>query len=61
VVAAEREIVRAAHAGPDLTGIDADATGTAGLAGLLRLVAHGAVGPEDRVAVLFTGRSRNPG
>jgi threonine synthase len=40
------------------TGIDADHTGTAGLAGLLALVRAGAVGPHERVAVLFTGVRR---
>ncbi|HEX8939046.1 MAG TPA: pyridoxal-phosphate dependent enzyme [Candidatus Limnocylindrales bacterium] len=35
-----------------------DATGTAGLAGLLQLVERGAVGPAERVAVLFTGARR---
>ncbi|HQR27990.1 MAG TPA: pyridoxal-phosphate dependent enzyme [Nocardioides sp.] len=33
-------------------------TGSAGLAGLLTLVADGTVGPDDRVAVLFTGVDR---
>ena len=35
-----------------------DPTGSAGLAGLLDLVADGGVGPDDRVGVLFTGVDR---
>ena len=42
------------------TGIDVDHTGTAGLAGLLDLVRTGAVGPDETVAVLFTGAVRRP-
>ncbi len=40
------------------TGIDADHTGTAGLAGLLRLRRNGDVPPDEHVAVLFTGVRR---
>jgi len=40
------------------TGSAADPTGTSGLAGLLDLRAHGVVGPDERVAVLFTGVRR---
>jgi threonine synthase len=50
-----REANDLAHA---LTTIDADETGTAGLAGLLDLLAHGDVRPDERVAVLFTGIRR---
>jgi len=42
------------------TGIPADPTGTAGLAGLLDLRQAGAVGPDERVTVLFTGACRLP-
>ncbi len=42
------------------TGIDVDHTGTAGLAGLLDLVRTGAVGPDETVAILFTGAVRRP-
>jgi threonine synthase len=42
------------------TGIDVDHTGTAGLAGLLDLVRTRAVGPDETVAVLFTGAVRRP-
>ena len=41
-------------------GIPADPTGTAGLAGLLDLRQAGAVGPDERVTVLFTGARRLP-
>ena len=40
------------------TGIDADHTGTSGLAGLIELLDRGKVGPDERVAVLFTGARR---
>ena len=43
------------------TGIDVDHTGSAGLAGLIDLRRRGAIAPDDRVAVLFTGiRRSNP-
>ena len=41
-----------------MPGIGVDATGSSGLAGLLDLRAEGAVGPHERVAVLFTGAER---
>ncbi len=40
------------------TGIDVDHTGSAGLAGLLRLRNDAGIGPNERVAVLFTGARR---
>jgi threonine synthase len=42
------------------TGIPADHTGTSGLAGLVALRRDGAVGDDERVAVLFTGVRREP-
>ncbi len=42
----------------ELTGIDVDPTGSAGLAGLGALRETGEVGVDERVAVLFTGRIR---
>jgi threonine synthase len=42
------------------TRIDADHTGTAGLAGLVDLVRHGSVGPGESVAVIFSGVQRGP-
>ncbi len=44
--------------GRNTTGIDVDHTGSSGLAGLLALVREGAVDPEERVVVLFTGARR---
>jgi threonine synthase len=41
------------------TGIDVDHTGSAGLAGLIELRRRGAIDPDDRVAVLFTGARRS--
>lgn len=43
------------------TGIDADHTGTAGLAGLLALTRSGLIRPDEVVAVLFTGARRHGG
>lgn len=51
-LAQARAIARAA------TDIPVDATGAAGLAGLLELVSVGAIGPQERVAVVFSGRER---
>jgi len=42
------------------TGIDVDHTGSAGLAGLVDLVRTRAIGPDETVAVLFTGAVRRP-
>ncbi len=39
-------------------GYQVDATGTAGLAGVLDLVATGVIRPDERVVVLFTGAER---
>jgi threonine synthase len=58
VVVREQQVAEAAELGPRCTGIPADATGTAGLAGLLALRADGDVHPHERVAVLLTGRRR---
>ncbi len=43
---------------PDL-GIDADHTGTAGLAGLIQLTRDGIVRPDETVAVIFSGARRS--
>ena len=40
-------------------GIDADHTGTAGLAGLIQLTRDGVVGPDETVAVIFSGARRH--
>jgi threonine synthase len=58
IVADEAALGRANQIGKETTGIDVDHTGTAGLAGLVALEDRGAVGPEERVAVLFTGARR---
>ncbi len=42
----------------DATGLDPDHTGTSGLAGLVRLVHDGAIGPDERVGVVFSGVRR---
>jgi threonine synthase len=60
VVVDEETIVRAHALGRATTGVDADPTGTAGLAGLLALRAAGAVADGERVAVLFTGVTHRP-
>lgn len=46
-----------ALARPEL-GIDACHTGTAGLAGLITLIRHGLVSPDETVAVIFSGIRR---
>jgi len=42
------------------TGIDADETGTAGVAGLLALAAAGALQPDESIAVVLSGARRVP-
>ena len=41
-----------------MVGIDADHTGTAGLAGLIQLTRDGVVRPDESVAVIFSGARR---
>ncbi len=43
----------------EATGIDVDHTGSSGLAGLVELSRRGALGADERVAVLFTGARRS--
>ncbi len=57
VVASEERLVQA-HGLGRRAGYAVSPTGTAGLAGLLELRDAGAVGSDERVAVLFTGASR---
>ena len=57
----EATVREANELGRDLTGIDADHTGTAGLAGLLSLTRSGLVHEGETVAVLFTGVRRDDG
>ena len=58
VLVDEKTLRRANELGREATGIDADHTGTAGLAGLVELRDRDEVGPGERVAVLFTGVRR---
>jgi len=44
--------------GRGATGIDADHTGTSGLAGLMDLARRGSIDANERVAVVFTGARR---
>ncbi len=56
VVVGEADVLEANQVGCRTTGIDASATGTAGLAGLLAM--RGSVGDDERVAVVFSGVRR---
>jgi len=58
LVVAEPALLEANDLGRRATGIVADATGTAGLAGLLALREAGELHDDERVAVLFTGVDR---
>ena len=58
VVAPEARVREAHTRVREATAIRADATGTAGLAGLLTLAAKGAVPARDRIGVLVTGVER---
>ena len=51
-------ILRANALARDTTGIRVDPTGSAGLAGLMAMIERGAVDPDKRAVVLFTGASR---
>ena len=57
IVASESRLVEACELGAE-AGFRADPTGSSGLAGLMELRSAGAVDPEHRVAVLFTGIRR---
>jgi threonine synthase len=58
VVVDEDELRQANDLAFDATGIPADHTGTAGLAGLMELRRQGEIDDDERVAVLFTGIRR---
>jgi threonine synthase len=58
VVVGENELASANELAVRTTGIAVDPTGSAGLAGALLLRQQGVIGPDDRVAVLFTGTGR---
>jgi threonine synthase len=60
VVVDEERLLAANATAREVTGIDADETGTAGLAGLIELARDGAIGPGEHVAVVFSGVRRQP-
>jgi threonine dehydratase len=61
VVVSEVLLEEANDLAREATGIDVDHTGSSGLAGLLALARDGRIGPDERVAVLFTGARRHGG
>jgi len=58
VVVDEDTLIEANEIARSTTGIDVDATGSAGLAGLIELRRHGRVDSDETVAVIFTGVRR---
>jgi threonine synthase len=58
LVVSEEHLLEANALARERTGIDVDATGSAGLAGLLSLREGGTLGPHEAVGVLFTGVNR---
>ena len=54
----EETLLAANKLAREATGIAVDPTGSAGLAGLMELMRAGQIGPEESVAVLFTGVDR---
>lgn len=58
VVVGEATLEAANRLARETTRIDADHTGTAGLAGLVRLIEDGVVAPTETVAVVFSGVRR---
>jgi threonine synthase len=59
VVVSEPALAAAHALAVEATGIPVDATGSAGLAGLSKLCREGVIRPDARVALLFTGVSRD--
>ena len=59
VVVDEDTLMRANALARDTTGVDVDHTGTAGLAGLMQMVADGADLGDETIALLFTGVRRS--
>jgi threonine synthase len=55
VIVGEDELLAANALAREATGIDADETGTAGVAGLLALATEGALHPGESVAVVLSG------
>jgi threonine synthase len=60
LVVSEDSLTEASQLAVGRTGIPVDPTGSSGLAGLLEMRRSGQIGDHDRVAVLFTGRRREP-
>jgi threonine synthase len=58
LVVSEDLLLEANRLAVSKTGIQVDPTGSSGLAGLLEMRRSGAIGDQDRVAVLFTGIQR---
>jgi threonine synthase len=58
VVVSENLLLEANRLAVSTTGIPVDPTGSSGLAGLLDMRRSGAIGDDDRAAVLFTGIQR---
>jgi threonine synthase len=61
VVVDEADLLDANALACEATGIDADETGTAGVAGLFALAHGGFLRPDESVAVVATGVRRRPG
>ncbi len=55
VVVGEADLLEANALAREATGIDADETGTAGVAGLLALARDGLIRPDESVAVVLSG------
>jgi threonine synthase len=58
IVVGEDDLHRANHIARDATGIAVDHTGSAGLAGLIRLVEREPAARREQTAVIFSGRIR---
>jgi threonine synthase len=58
IVADERTLLDANRLARELTGIDVDHTGSAGLAGLLAQSRAGRIEPDEDVVVIFSGARR---
>jgi threonine synthase len=58
LVVGDDVILRAGELAREAAGIPVDPTGSAGLAGLMAMLERGAVAPDERALVLFTGASR---
>ena len=60
IVVDEDALLRANELARQTTGIDVDHTGSAGLAAAVALTEREEIGPNERVAALFTGARRHP-